>query len=222
MERRRASLERRRGCAAQERAQESEIEPRTTSPADAPATLGRGAHWLGHPQISGSIVGGIAGSAFVWVNAGALPAGWRLAAAVVWAGALAYWAWAVLIARRPVPQLARPRRSALWVYLGSVVAMVALMALGAWVVRELGRPQLQVAVVVLAVGLHFVPFAAAFVAPVFRTLGWALAAIGALGLALGAILDPVAAPAAAVVAGVVTLVLVARANRAQGVSPRSR
>ncbi|WP_238348701.1 hypothetical protein [Ornithinimicrobium pratense] len=64
------------------------------------------------------------------------------------------------------------------------------------------------ALVALGVGLHFVPFAAAFRAPVFRTLGWLLAGIGLIGLVVGWLgTGATAAAAAAVTAGVVMLVV---------------
>lgn len=59
----------------------------------------------------------------------------------------------------------------------------------------------------MAVGLHFLPFAAAFRAPVFRVLGAAVASVGVVGLVLGLLVGPSAAAEAAVVAGLVMLVL---------------
>ncbi len=71
----------------------------------------------------------------------------------------------------------------------------------------LDRVELQPAVVVLAVGLHFVPFAAAFDAPVFARLGWTLAGLGVMGLVLGVAAGAAAVAAAAVLAGPTLLVL---------------
>lgn len=65
------------------------------------------------------------------------------------------------------------------------------------------------AVVALAVGLHFVPLAAAFGLRFFTLLGVALATIGATGLVLGLTWNITAAPAAAVLAGLAMTALVA-------------
>ena len=74
--------------------------------------------------------------------------------------------------------------------------------------RSTGHADLRPALVALAVGLHFLPFAAAFRAPVFRLLGAAVASVGAVGLVLGLLVGASAAAGAAVVAGLVMLVLI--------------
>ena len=71
------------------------------------------------------------------------------------------------------------------------------------------RPGLRPAVIVVAVGLHFLPFAAAFHTPMFTRLGTLMALIGAIGVGLGWLLDPRWAAAAAVLTGVVMLVVIA-------------
>ncbi len=101
--------------------------------------------------------------------------------------------------------LAEPRHP---VVVGSVVGMLLAISLGRLALVGLGHEDLQPALVVLAVGLHFVPFARAFRAPLFGTLGWVVATLGALGLVGGAVVGAVAPRAAAVVAGLVMLGLV--------------
>ena len=79
----------------------------------------------------------------------------------------------------------------------------------AQVVEAADRPGLRPAVIVVAVGLHFLPFAAAFHTPMFTRLGTLMALIGAIGVGLGWLLDPRWAAAAAVLTGVVMLVVIA-------------
>ena len=161
-----------------------------------------------HPRISGSIIGAIGGSAFVWANHSALPGPWATVSVWAWAGSLVFYLWSVFVTPRREPGLPRPARFALWIYLASVAGMVAAMALGAWVLRSVGLAELQVAWVVMAVGLHFLPFAKTFAAPVFGRLGWLFAVFGALGLVLGWLVAPVAASSAAVLAGLAMVVAI--------------
>ena len=60
---------------------------------------------------------------------------------------------------------------------------------------------------VLAVGLHFLPFAKAFHAPVFGALGGGLAVVELAGAALGLFLGAPWGAAAAVLAGALMLVV---------------
>ena len=60
----------------------------------------------------------------------------------------------------------------------------------------------------LAVGAHFLPFAAAFHTPMFGPLGLVMVALGGLGLLLGLWWTNTAAPSVAVVAGLVMLALI--------------
>lgn len=167
------------------------------------AAAGRGITWVGHPEVSGSLVGAIGGTAFVLVNRGDLPGPWPKIALAAWAVAALAYVWTTFVRVRLVPELARPAAGAPVVYVLSVLGMVGLIVVGARVLQWVDLPEAQASLVVAAVGLHFLPFAGAFRAPVFRVLGLALAVIGALGVAGTALLGPVATPIAAVVAGLV-------------------
>ncbi|KUG51151.1 hypothetical protein AVL62_12990 [Serinicoccus chungangensis] len=162
-----------------------------------------------HPYRIGSIIGLVGATVFVLVNRGALPGPWPVVALVGYVAALALYVWAVWV--RPTSSLPAgqpPRRHAGLVYLGSVAGMLLVFALGRLVLAQADREELMPALVAAGVGLHLVPFAAAFRAPVFRTLGWLLAAIGVVGLVVGWLgAGAVAAAAAAVVAGVVMLLV---------------
>lgn len=169
----------------------------------------RGIRYLLHPQVLGVVIGGAGASAFVHVNRGLLPAPWPTAALLAWTAALLVCAWVVLLRPRRLRDVGPPRPGAGVVYTASVAGMLAAFAVGRRVLDAVDRPELMPAVVVVAVGLHFVPFARAFGAPVFGTLGWALAAIGVVGLLLGVVAGAVPVAAAAVVTGVVMLLLMA-------------
>ena len=86
--------------------------------------------------------------------------------------------------------------------------MLVLIRVGTSLLDDAGRGGLRPAVIVMAVGLHFVPFAGAFHTPMFKVLGSITAVLGAAGLGLGWVWDGRAAAAAAVVTGVVMLVVI--------------
>ncbi|WP_299518216.1 hypothetical protein [uncultured Serinicoccus sp.] len=160
-----------------------------------------------HPYRIGSIIGLVGATVFVLVNRGALPGAWPVVSLVCYLVAAAGYVWAVWV--RPASSLPAgrpPRRHAGLVYLASVAGMLLVFALGRPVLAQAGREELMPALVAAGVGLHFIPFAAAFRAPVFLTLGWLLAAIGVVGLVVGWLGGgAIAAAAAAVTAGVVML-----------------
>lgn len=100
-----------------------------------------------------------------------------------------------------------PRSAHIAVYVACVVAEFALIAAGSAVLEASGAPGLRPALIVLVVGLHFLPFAWAFKERMFYLLGGLLVAIGAGGLLLG---TEASASTAGVSAGVVmSLVLLA-------------
>ena len=159
------------------------------------------------PRVFGVVVGMVGGTVFVLANRERLPEPWPLVALLAWLLAVGACVGAVLVRRREFAPLPRPHSRAAWVYGGSVVGMVFLIMWGARALTRLGEGVLVPALVALTVGLHFVPFARAFHAPVFTRLGWGMVGLGGLGLLIGAAWTPVAAPAAAVLAGLTMLVL---------------
>jgi hypothetical protein len=169
----------------------------------------RGVTRLRHPQVVGSIIGATGATVFVHGNRGALPEAWPTVALVAWVVVVLAFVWTVLVRPRqwPTPRPASSRAG--FVYAASVLGMLVLIQAGGHIVAAVGRPELVPGVVVTAVGLHFVPFAATFGAPVFRLLGWSMTAIGAVGLTLGLMLGPVPVVAAAVLTGLVMLALIA-------------
>jgi hypothetical protein len=170
------------------------------------------------PRRWGGLIGLVGGSVFVSSAPALGPVAAALAVAAAAVGVLA-----ALHAHyvRPVPlgPLVRPRRSALAVYGGCVLGQVALIVVGSRALATAGLGQLQPALVVAAVGLHFVPFAWAFQERVFLLLGWSLAAIGAAGLVAGLLGVPLAGDAAAVLAGLAMIGIVALHARGRAVRP---
>lgn len=168
---------------------------------------------VGLPLLAGSAVGIAGGATFVGATAGLLPVAWSTVAWVAGALLLAFALWATF-GRRHAPLGEAPRPGALAVYLTSVLGMLALIAVGTQLLPEAQVEQLRPALIALAVGLHFLPFAWAFpaVAGLFRALGLLVAILGALGLALGLGAAPVAGAACAVLAGTGMLALIGRHN----------
>lgn len=139
----------------------------------------------------GSVIGAIAGLAFVFLNAGAVPAPlvWRTASAVAFVAII----WIVVL-RGPAVDQAPPSRKALRTYGVSVVAMVVAIPVGAAIITNvLGQPNAVLVWVVFVVGAHFLPFARAFELPVFGWLALSLIVVAALGAGLSLTFDPAAA-----------------------------
>ncbi|MFD4326613.1 hypothetical protein ACFWQC_18380 [Nocardioides sp. NPDC058538] len=177
-----------------------------------PGDVGRGLQHLGHPRVWGAVIGAVGGSVFVHANRGELSAAVSGGALVVWAGALAVFVWAVLITPRLFAPLEPLPRSAIWVYFFSVAGMLVGIQLGRFALDAVGRVDVFPGVIVLFVGLHFLPFARAFDTPMFTRLGLLMAVLGVAGLVLGLAWTATAAAAAAVavVTGVVMLLVISQ------------
>jgi hypothetical protein len=173
-----------------------------------------------HGQKFGSWVGVVAGLAFVAFNVGGLPDPWPV---LLWAAGLVVVALAaVVIVRAPVVVAKPPSRRAIRVYGWCVTAMIVAIPVGASLLNgPLDAPELTVVWVVAVVGAHFLPFASAFEAPVFRSLAWTLLAVAVVGAAATLLIGKDAAPATAVVAGFVLLGFAALGARSGGAGIRS-
>lgn len=179
-------------------------------------TRARGIERIWHPGVWGTIVGAVGATVFVTSNRGVLPAPWPVIAVVLWAVALLGYLVCVFLLRRAFVDISRGGDSpgvrvgakAGVAYIVSVVGMLVLMQVGSRLLDGAGLGDLRPALVVAAVGLHFIPFAAAFHTPMFMSLGLLMTVVGITGLLLGWLWDERAAGGAAVVAGIVMLVMI--------------
>ncbi len=160
----------------------------------------------------GSVVGVIAGLAFVLINAGSVPGSpvWRVAA--VLAAAAIVW---FVIVRGPAVAHEPARREAIRAYGFAVTGMVVAIVLGASVISNvLDAPDAVPIWVVFCVGAHFWPFASAFALPVFRALAAALVLVALVGAVVVPFApDDTTAGWTAVVAGFVLLAFSAAGPR---------
>lgn len=193
---------------------------RTQDPVPTETRRARGVARIHDPRIWGTTVGAAGATVFVLANRSVLSDPWRGMATFVWAGALIAYLWFVFGVRRDFDDGQSPARRAGLIYLGSVAGMLILIRLGSAVLDQVGAPGLRPAVIVVAVGLHFFPFASAFRTPMFNILGTVMVVLGAGGLGLGAITSGTAASAAAVTSGIAMLsVIAADAARRTSVGP---
>jgi hypothetical protein len=155
----------------------------------------------------GALIGAIGGLMFVQVNAGALPSSLVLPVRVLGVVVFCIVLWrAVLRTPRSHPSEAPPSPAAWRVYWSSVSLGALSIPIGANLLNTiLHLPQLTVLWVVFVVGAHFLPFAAAFGAPVFQTLAWTLMGLAAAGATLTLTVWPTAPGMVAVLAGFVLL-----------------
>ena len=153
----------------------------------------------------GTIVGAVGATVFVMASRSQLPGPWPLVALLAWAvGVVAYVLFVYALPRTfPGIRMVGPEEGL--VYLASVAGMLLLIRLGSLVLDGAAKAELRPALIVVAVGLHFLPFAAAFHTPMFRTLGVIMALLGSVGLLLGWTWDG----RAAVASGVVMLAIIA-------------
>lgn len=192
----------------------------TQQPLSSASTRVRGLHRLWDPRVWGTTVGATGATVFVMENRGELANPWPTVAALTWAGAFIAYAWFVFARPRVFGEIGPVGPRAGITYLGSVVGMLVLIRVGTALLDDAGRDGLRPALIVIAVGLHFLPFAAAFHTPMFTVLGSLMAVLGAAGLGLGWVWDDRAAATAAVMTAVVMLVVIAadagRSHRRSG------
>jgi hypothetical protein len=166
----------------------------------------RGFRVARRPQVFGSVIGAIGASVFMLGSRGAMTEPWPIATLVLWLVAILAYVWAVFARPRTFAVSQGPRPRAGLIYVASVVGMLVTIAGGSAILRGLGHGNIVVALVAIAVGLHFLPFASAFRAPVFTVLGTVVAGIGLAGVVIGWF-APAAAVVAAVIAGLSMLVI---------------
>ena len=157
----------------------------------------------------GSIIGAVAGLMFVFVNAGNLSDPWQLVLRLI--GVLAALVVLGMVVRSPAESPVPPSRQAFRVYGWSVLAMVVAIPLGSSLLNgPLDVPEFTVLWVIAVVGAHFLPFASAFDAPIFRPLALTMLALAAIGAMATFIVGADAASLTAVAVGFLLLGFVAR------------
>ena len=161
------------------------------------------------PRVWGTMIGAAGATVFVMENRAEIADPWPAVAVVVWAVALLAYIVLVFAVPRTFWEIKRVGTREGFVYLGSVGGMVLLIGLGRIVLDSAGKTALVPALIVVAVGLHFLPFAAAFHTPLFMRLGATMAVLGSVGLTLGLIWDAQSAAAMAVFSGIVMLTFIA-------------
>lgn len=169
----------------------------------------RGIQRVWDPRVWGTIIGAAGSTVFVLAYRGELETPWTVVAVIIWAVALLAYIILVFLTPRVFTQINRVGAKSGVIYLGSVVGMLLLIRLGTLVLENADKTGLRPALIVVAVGLHFLPFAAAFHTPMFTPLGVIMVVLGAAGLVLGWFWDPRAAAAMAVFSGVVMLSIIA-------------
>lgn len=92
--------------------------------------------------------------------------------------------WFLFVRPRWLGEFLPPKPWAIGIYLLCVVGELALIRLGGDALAAAGAGELRPALIALAVGVHFVPFAWAFRERMFYLLGFALVVLGGLGLVL--------------------------------------
>lgn len=136
------------------------------------------------PRVFGTFIGASGASVFVHVNRVLLDKPWPVIALIAWIVMLAIYVVTTLVIKRywlPMPEV---KKSAGFIYLGSIVAMIAVIWLATQIIPE-GKEHLRVAVIIIAVGLHFLPFSRAFHEPFHTRLAWVMTAWGVIALILG-------------------------------------
>ena len=123
---------------------------------------------------------------------------------------------AVLFRRRILPTLPPLAPGAMRVYGVAVVVMLLLFPVTRLLARAVDAPTAQIALVAAVVGGHFLPFARAFGAPVFRWIGGSMLTLGLIGALLAVLGTPAAGPAGAAAAGAAMLLIVAGQALRQG------
>ena len=170
--------------------------------------MSRGLNHPLHPTVVGSVIGSIGASAFVLVNKPIFDFWTEFAITAIWLIMLGVTIWTVFFIEREMPLITEPTHKQAIVYGVSVLLMFAGIAVGSAILRAHSHEEVVPALVVLMVGLHFIPFAESFKAHVFFNLGVVMAILGVLGLVLGVVFSPVWAPSIAVGAGLYMLFVI--------------
>jgi len=158
------------------------------------------------PRRIGAVVGLVGAVTFVFSYAGGLHAAAAVTVQVLVVALVVATLGMLFVSPRGLGRFVPPTRVAIGVYLSCVVGELALIRIGTDALIHTGRDELRPALIVLVVGLHFLPFAWALHEHMFSWLGAMLVVLGAVGLLA-------AAELVAVIAGLaMSVVLLAYAS----------
>ena len=177
--------------------------------ADLPLAHMRGIQRIWDPRVWGTMVGAVGATVFVMTNRGKLTDPWPLVALAIWVLALLAYLAFVFVVPRAFGRMSQVGARQGFVYLGAVAGMLILIFVGSIVLDSAGKIGLRPALIVVAVGLHFLTFAGAFHTRMFIPLGTTMAVLGLAGLILGWMTDARSAAAAAVITGIIMLIFMA-------------
>ncbi|MFP7833628.1 hypothetical protein [Marisediminicola sp. LYQ134] len=152
------------------------------------------------PRRIGALVGLVGACVFVFSYTAGFTDALSAAARIVVVVASVATLWFLFGSPRDLGRFVPARRWQIGVYLLAVVIEFVLIAVGSRWLGSIGAADLRPALIALAVGLHFIPFAWAFAERMFFVLGATLVALGAVGLLVG---TATGALVAAVTSGVV-------------------
>lgn len=161
------------------------------------------------PRVWGTTIGAAGATVFVMSYRGELDDPWPLVSLIVWAAAMLGYISFVFVLPRSFDVIKRVGARQGFVYLGAVAGMLLLIAVGTLVLDNADKAGLRPALIVAAVGLHFLPFAAAFHTRMFTPLGTFMAVLGLAGLTLGWVWEAKIAAVMAVISGIVMLAFMA-------------
>ncbi|PPF56483.1 hypothetical protein C5B94_03430 [Clavibacter michiganensis] len=134
------------------------------------------------PRRIGALAGLVGAATFVFSYAGGLDDAAAVAVKVLVVVIVVATLGMLFVRPRGLGPFVPPSRVAIGVYLLCVVGELALIRVGTDALVDAGRDELRPALIVLVVGLHFLPFAWAFHERMFTWLGAMLVALGAVGL----------------------------------------
>lgn len=168
-----------------------------------------GSHHADPRRLGASIaIGGGLIFAFSYGNE-AIGQPWLLALRIVSVALAALCVWRLFFAPVALGAPATPRRFAWLLYLGSVAAMLAAIAIGRALLAGIGAEHAAGSWIAVCVGAHFIPFAWAFRERMLAGLGLTVAGVGAAGLALALTIGEPWGELGAVVAGLAQLTTLA-------------
>jgi len=134
------------------------------------------------PRRIGAMIGLVGAVTFVFSYAGGLQAVAAMAVQVLVVTVVVATLGMLFVRPRGLGRFVPPTRVGIGVYLSCVIGELALIRVGTDALVHADHDELRPALIVLVVGLHFLPFAWAFHEHMFAWLGAMLVVLGVVGL----------------------------------------